>query len=62
MPNYKEGLSYLEYQRKQFIITRDFLIDAFSKNFSDLPIKPLECESGFFLMADISECKEIIPK
>ena len=25
-------------------------------------MKPLNCQSGYFLMADISECKDLIPQ
>jgi len=27
----------------------------------ELPIEPLQSESGYFLMADISKCKDLIP-
>lgn len=26
------------------------------------PIKPVPCESGYFVMADVSEMKDLIPK
>jgi hypothetical protein len=28
----------------------------------DLPVKTLQCDSGYFLMVDISECKDLIPE
>ena len=28
----------------------------------DLPIEPVACESGYFMMADISKCRSLIPK
>lgn len=28
----------------------------------ELPFKPVDCEGGYFLMADISECKHLIPE
>lgn len=36
------------------------MIDGLKK--SKLPIEPLPCESGYFLIADISKCANLIPK
>jgi hypothetical protein len=36
------------------------MICEFSKPF-DLPVAALHCESGFFIMLDISKCIEMIP-
>jgi hypothetical protein len=37
------------------------MMEEFSKPF-DLPVVPLHCESGFFVMLDISKCINLIPK
>jgi hypothetical protein len=39
---------------------RDLFVNELTK--LDIPVKPLKCESGYFLMLDISECKDIIPE
>ncbi len=28
----------------------------------DLPWKPLPCKSGYFMVVDISKCRDLIPK
>jgi len=28
----------------------------------DIPIKPKTTESGYFMLADISQCRDVIPK
>ena len=53
------SLSFLENTRKQFTEVRDFLSKEVSE--MDLPWKPLPCHSGYFLMADVSECRNLIP-
>ncbi len=57
---YKEHSSYLEHAKKEFEQVRDYMISEFSKPF-DLPVVPLACESGFFVMLDISKCIPLIP-
>ena len=57
---YKNGLAYLPSTRKDFEEVRDMMINELSKPF-DLPVKPLKSESGFFIMVDISKCKDLIP-
>ena len=44
---------------KNFTEARDFLFSEITE--MDLPWKPLPCQSGYFLMADISACKPLIP-
>ncbi len=39
---------------------RNYIRDSLKE--LDIPIEPLLCESGYFLMADISKCKDLIPK
>lgn len=59
VPDYKDGLSYVDSVCKEFQEVRDLFIKELKK--IDLPIKTLNCESGYFLMADISACKDLIP-
>jgi hypothetical protein len=58
---YKDGLSYLSSTRKDFQDVRDMMISELKKPF-DLPVEPLNCQSGFFILVDISACKDLIPK
>ena len=51
--------NFIEKQIKFFKGNRDYLNKAL--NDMKLPWKPLKCEGGYFLMADISECKSLIP-
>jgi hypothetical protein len=39
---------------------RDYLYKEVKE--MDLPWEPLPCNSGYFLMADISKCRDLIPK
>ena len=63
-PMYGEGkkLSYLEKTKRQFVEVRELVTKELSENQSLLPLKPLVCESGFFITADISGCLELIPQ
>jgi aspartate/methionine/tyrosine aminotransferase len=38
---------------------RDFLVKELKE--MDLPWSPLPCHSGYFLIADVSKCKSLIP-
>ena len=58
---FKEGLSYLDYQKKEFMKVRDYVTEILNKNQNILPIKPFKCESGYFIIVDISAFQEIIP-
>ena len=59
--NYKEsGKTYEEYVRQEFEDVRNYMTEQLKG--MDVPMVPLECESGYFMMADISKCKDLIPK
>ena len=60
VPGYKDGLSYEESVCQEFQAVRDMFIEGLKK--LDLPVKTLQCDSGYFLMVDISECKDLIPE
>lgn len=59
---YKEGLTYVQYVRKEFQMVRDYLLSELASKTFDIPVKPLISESGYFVMLDISKCRDIIPK
>jgi len=52
--------NYREYVRKTFESSYQHLCDTLAN--CKLPIKPLHADSGYFLMADISECRDLIDK
>ena len=54
LPGYKDGLSYEAATCKEFQDVRDLYSRELLK--LDLPIKLLPCQSGYFMMMDISEC------
>ena len=58
-PDYKDGKNYVDTVCKEFQDVRDLFIKEIAK--LDLPMKVLNCESGYFIMADITECKDLIP-
>jgi aspartate/methionine/tyrosine aminotransferase len=60
IPGYKDGLSYEATICKDFQDVRDLFIEELKK--FDIPIKILPCQSGYFVMMDISECKSSIPE
>ena len=41
---------------------RDFLVHSFNSIKNELPVEPLLSESGYFIMIDVSKCKDIIPE
>lgn len=51
--------SYVATSKAFFTKNRDYLTKALIE--MKLPWKPLKCEGGYFLMANISECKHLIP-
>lgn len=57
---YEGHVSYPAFITKSFQDTRDMMIEEFKK--LDFPIKLMVPESGYFIMADISECKDMIPQ
>lgn len=44
---------------KNFEEVRDYLMNEIKE--MDLPWEPLPCMSGYFLMADVTKCKHLIP-
>ena len=59
-PGYKDGASYVTSVCNEFQEVRDLFLSELKK--VDLPMKAMSCESGYFLMADVSQCKDMIPK
>ena len=57
---YEGCSSFFEFQRQDFKKSHDILIEGLKE--LDLPIKPILAEGGYFIMADISELKDFIPK
>lgn len=62
LPNYdsNSGKSYLDYVKYDFQSVRDFMFHHL-KHSMDIPIKPLHAQSGYFMIADISQCADSIP-
>jgi len=60
-PDYNEhtGDSYTEDTRKYFQSTRDYMVNELAK--VDLPWTLIPSEGGYFILADISKCKSVIP-
>eukprot|EP00347_Sterkiella_histriomuscorum_P009923 403339354 len=58
---FKDGLTYVDYLRKEFQDVRDYMLTQLKENF-DLPVEPLKSESGYFLMVNVSKCREFIPE
>jgi kynurenine aminotransferase len=59
-PGYKNGLSYEESVCKEFQEVRDLYVNELKK--IDIPMKMQPCQSGYFMMGDISECFGLIPE
>lgn len=56
----QEVISYVDDIRTLFQSNRDYLSKALID--MDLPLKPVECEGGYFLMADVTDAKPLIPE
>ena len=60
LPDYLgSGQTYVEHTRALFIKNRDELTTAL--NDMAMPWKPVLCQGGYFLMADITACKDLVP-
>ena len=46
--------------RANFTEVRDYLSQEIKE--MDLPWKPLETKSGYFLLADVSQCRPLVPE
>jgi len=55
-----KSVSYSEDVKNLFESNRNYLDKALRE--MPLPFKPLHCEGGYFLIADISECRHLIPE
>lgn len=55
---YQDGLGYAAYQRKIYTEVRDYLNQEIAE--MDLPWKPLPCHSGYFMIADASDCRKLV--
>lgn len=47
--------------RKEFQDVRDYMLRELSEGM-DIPVIPLRCESGYFILLDISKVIELIPQ
>ena len=52
-------MSFTAKARQDFTIVRDFLTEEMKE--MDLPWEPLPTQSGYFLLTDISKCRDLIP-
>lgn len=55
-----EGMTYAETVSHDFAKNRDYLVEAL-KDPSTFPMEPTTCEGGYFLMVDITKCRDLIP-
>jgi len=51
--------TFVDDTRKNFEEVRNFLVKEITE--MDLPWEPLPCMSGYFLMADVTKCRSLIP-
>ena len=51
--------TFVDDTRKKFEEVRDYLANEIRE--MDLPWEPLPCMSGYFLMADVTKCRALIP-
>lgn len=59
---YSGDLSYIENIRKDFQEVRDYMVKALSTESLKLPVETLKSESGYFVLLDVSKCKDLIPE
>ena len=61
VPNYNEARdSFVQTSAKMLVENRDSLAQAITN--SEIPWKPVLCQGGYFMMADVSECRDVIPE
>jgi len=60
-PGYEgqSGVSYAQDTSNYYEANKDYLMKELSS--INLPWRPIESDGGFFLLADISDCVDIIP-
>ena len=60
-PGYNEaGESFIQSTKTLFVSNRDYITQALNE--MALPWKPVPCQGGYFIMADITECRDLIPE
>lgn len=57
---YKGFKSFIEYQKDDFKKSHDILVKGLEE--SSLPFKPIPADGGYFIFADISEFRDLIPE
>lgn len=57
---YKGAKSFIEFEKADFKKSHDILVEGLKA--SSLPIKPIPAFGGYFIFADISELKELVPE
>jgi aspartate/methionine/tyrosine aminotransferase len=57
---HRDDDTFLDDTRRNFEEVRNFLSNEIRE--MDLPWEPLPCPSGYFLMADVTKCRYLIPK
>ena len=56
---YESFASYGDSIKEEYMAVRDYLVTETKK--LDIPIRPIEPEGGYFLLADVSECRKLVP-
>ena len=57
---YESFANYSDSIKEEYTAVRDYLVTETRK--LDIPIRPIEPEGGYFLLADVSECRDLVPK
>lgn len=52
--------SFVDQSVSNFVEVRDYLVKEVKE--MSLPWEPLACDSGYFLMVDVSKCRPLIPQ
>ena len=60
-PNYNEtDLTFAETTSAMFVANRDSITTAVSE--MAMPWKPVFCQGGYFIMADVTDCRSLVPE
>lgn len=57
---YEGFSSFNEYVKHEMKKSHDILVKGIKD--SGLPIKPISAQGGYFIMADISQCRDLVPE
>lgn len=57
---YEGFKNFIEYEKNDFKTSHDILVQGLID--SGLPIKPVPAQGGYFIMADVTECRELVPE